>query len=101
MVFFTQGTLTIGTFIVFLILGYNLYIPIKVMMIDYPTLTYMNQSLNRILTVLDNPILENGQNRTPKKYDIDFKNVSFGYTDTKVLNGINFHVDERSLVALV
>gem|GEM_PF-3296689 len=54
--FFSGGDLSIPVFLTFLILGYNLYNPLKVMMVDYPILKYMNVSLERIIKVLQEPL---------------------------------------------
>jgi len=99
--YFINNTITIPVLITFLILGYNLYNPLKVLMVDYPILRYMNESLKRIITVLNEPTMQTQQNIVPTKYDISFENVDFSYNEKPTLVDINFHISEKSMLALV
>jgi len=99
--YFTNNTITIPVLITFLILGYNLYNPLKVLMVDYPVLRYMNESLKRIIAILNQPTMETQQDVFPKKYDISFENVDFSYNEKPTLVNINFHIPEKSMLALV
>jgi len=99
--YFTNNTITIPVLITFLILGYNLYNPLKVLMVDYPILRYMNESLKRIISVLNEPTMETEQNLFPEKHDISFENVNFGYSKKLNVRNLNFHIPEKSMLALV
>jgi len=70
------------------------------MMVDYPILKYMNVSLERIIKVLQEP-LPSEWNQFPQTYDISFTNVTFGYTDTPILQNVSFYIPQHSLTALV
>ncbi|NAW50548.1 ATP-binding cassette domain-containing protein [Elizabethkingia argentiflava] len=95
------NTITIPVFITFLIMGYNLYNPLKIVMVDYLVLRYMNESLNRIIDVMEEPTMETGKNEWPDRFDIAFENVSFGYSDKSTVQYLNFRVPEKSMLALV
>ncbi|WP_047490742.1 ABC transporter ATP-binding protein [Chryseobacterium sp.] len=99
--FLFSHSITIPVLITFLIMGYNLYNPLKVVMVDYLVLRYMNESLSRIIGILEEPTMETGENKLPEHYEIHFNNVSFGYQDKMTLQEINFTVPERSMLALV
>jgi len=99
--YFTNNTITIPVLITFLILGYNLYNPLKVIMVDYPILRYMNESLIRIIDVLNEPTMETQKDEFPQKHDITFENVDFSYNEKSTLTNINFHIPEKSMLALV
>jgi len=99
--YFSNNTITIPVLITFLILGYNLYNPLKVLMVDYPILRYMNESLIRIIDVLNEPTMETQNDEFPKKHDITFENVDFSYNEKSTLTNINFHIPEKSMLALV
>jgi len=99
--YFTNNTITIPVLITFLILGYNLYNPLKVLIVDYPILRYMNESLKRIISVLNEPTMETEQNLFPEKHDISFENVNFGYSEKLNVQNLNFHIPEKSMLALV
>ncbi len=94
-------SITIPVLITFLIMGYNLYNPLKVVMVDYLVLRYMNESLIRIIGVLDTPTMETEKNEVPKQFKISFENVSFGYQDKRTVKSLNFNIPQGSMTALV
>ncbi|WP_417886040.1 ABC transporter ATP-binding protein [Zunongwangia sp.] len=99
--YLNDNTITIPVLISFLILGYHLYNPLKVVMVDYLSLRYMNESLKRIIEMLDAPTMASGTAELPQKFDIGFKEVSFGYQNKPTVHGLNFHIPEKSMLALV
>lgn len=99
--YLSNNSITIPVLITFLIMGYNLYSPLKVIMVDYLVLRYMNESLDRVIGVMEEPTMETAKNELPEQYDIHFENVTFAYGDRPVLQNLNFTVPERSMLALV
>ena len=100
--YWAGGSLTIPVLITFLIMGYNLYQPLKILMVDYILLRYMNVSLTRIIQVLNTPVPEANHPKVPDHYDIKFDQVTFGYLEnTPVLKEVSFQVPEKSMLALV
>lgn len=99
---FTKGGITVATLITFLIVGYRLYEPIKIVLVDYVILRYMNISIERVIALLKTPEQSAGKKQVPTRFDISFEKVTFGYQPAKnVLEDISFHVPERSMLALV
>lgn len=99
--FLSGNSITIPVLITFLIMGYNLYNPLKIVMVDYIMLRYMNESLQRIINVLETPTMETSKSEFPSHYDINFENVNFGYQEKQILHNISFSVPEKSMLALV
>ncbi|MAG86288.1 MAG: ABC transporter [Zunongwangia sp.] len=100
--YYLNGNLiTIPVLISFLILGYHLFHPLKVVMVDYLSLRYMNESLKRIIEMLDAPTMASGTAKLPDKFDICFKEVSFGYGNKPTVQGLSFDIPEKSMLALV
>ncbi|WP_313386747.1 ABC transporter ATP-binding protein [Chishuiella sp.] len=99
--FLSGNSITIPVLITFLIMGYNLYNPLKIVMVDYIMLRYMNESLQRIINVLEAPTMETSKSEFPSHYDINFENVNFGYQEKQILHNISFSVPEKSMLALV
>ncbi|MEM9673175.1 MAG: ABC transporter ATP-binding protein [Bacteroidota bacterium] len=96
------GTVTSAVLIAFLILGYRLYEPMKILMVEYPVLSYMNVSLNRMIDVLEAPEQEAGQGEHPSTYDIEFDQVGFRYVDDQpVLTDVSFRASAGTMTALV
>lgn len=94
-------SITIPVLITFLIMGYNLYNPLKVVMVDYLVLRYMNESLNRVINVLEEPTMETEKDQLPLNYNIAFENVSFAYQDKMTVQNLDFKIPEKSMLALV
>ncbi|WP_010250556.1 ABC transporter ATP-binding protein [Myroides injenensis] len=100
--FLINESISVPVLITFLILGYALYTPLKVVMVDYLSLSSMNESLNRVVEVLETPIMETSKELVPKEYDIEFNDVSFGYLENqKTIANLSFNVPASSMLALV
>ncbi len=99
--YLTVNSIAIPVLITFLILGYQFYAPLKIVLVDYLLLRNMNESLVRIIDVLETPTMETDKDETPKHFDISFENVSFGYLDKITVKDLNFTVPEKSMLALV
>ncbi|WP_267740680.1 ABC transporter ATP-binding protein [Myroides injenensis] len=99
--YLSNHSITVPVLLTFLIMGYNLYAPLKIVMIDYLVLRYMNESLERIITVLETPTMETDHNEIPKSFDIAFHKVDFSYNEEKTLQDISFTVPEKSMLALI
>ena len=99
--YLSGNSITIPVLITFLIMGYNIYNPLKVVMVDYLILRYMNESLNRVVNVMEEPTMETGKDELPTRFDIAFEKVSFGYLDKMTVQDLSFTVPEKSMLALV
>lgn len=100
--FLESGTLNVPTFLLFLILGYAFYEPLKTLSVFIGEMRYMNIAASRVVASLNTEILsETSYDMKIHNYDIEFKNVSFKYQDTEVIKDVNFHIPERSITALV
>ncbi|MEM6842285.1 MAG: ABC transporter ATP-binding protein [Bacteroidota bacterium] len=96
------GAVTPPVLIAFLILGYRLYEPMKILMVEYPVLSYMNVSLGRVINVLEASEQEAGDEQHPQSYDIAFDQVSFSYVDEQlVLDNVSFRSPSGTMTALV
>lgn len=95
------STISIPVLVAFLVVGYRLYEPLKLLMIDYSMLRYMNVSVERIIKLLQSPLQNCGKKIAPDRYDIEFKNVSFSYLDRDILSDISFRIPAHGITALV
>ncbi|MEL6639145.1 MAG: ABC transporter ATP-binding protein [Bacteroidota bacterium] len=98
---FQEQTLSIPVLIAFLIVGYRLYEPLKILMINYTMLKYMNVSVRRIRQLLDAPLQSHRDVPLPMTYDIQFEDVSFAYDDRRVLDRVSFKMPHGGMTALV
>ena len=99
---FLGGSLMLKTLLIFLVLGLQLYNPIKNMVTYLPLLRIMAASLERIQAVLDEkPLPEPDDDPQLSRFDIEFRDVWFKYEDADVLKGVNFSVPQNTITALV
>ncbi|MEM6735163.1 MAG: ABC transporter ATP-binding protein [Bacteroidota bacterium] len=97
----TENAIDIPVMVAFLIIGYRLYEPLKLLMVDYTVLNYMNTSLVRILDLLKAP-LQGGEKTTQmESYEIEFKKVTFSYLDREILKDVSFTIPQKAMTALV
>lgn len=96
-----DSTLTIQAYIALLIVGYKLYEPLKLLMVNYAILKYMNISAERIIQLIKSPLQNSGKNILPDSYEIKFENVTFSYLDREILKDISFTIPEKRITALV
>ncbi|PMB17841.1 ABC transporter ATP-binding protein [Fischerella thermalis] len=102
-ILYLTGSLSIPTFILFVVLGIGFNRPIMNVIFHGMTAFYqINAAAQRITQVFNEPSLaQPSEPKQPQGYAIAFRNVSFGYNDTLVLNHINFTVPEGSVTAVV
>ncbi|MCV6608237.1 MAG: ABC transporter ATP-binding protein/permease, partial [Campylobacterales bacterium] len=100
--YYDNTTLTATYFIGFIILSYRVFEPVKLFLVDFLELRYMNNSLERIIEVLQyeeidkyNPSLK------IQNSSIHFKNVSFSYNKKEVLKDLTLSFKENQITALV
>ncbi|MEM6801932.1 MAG: ABC transporter ATP-binding protein, partial [Bacteroidota bacterium] len=100
--FLSGGSLEAKILIAFLIIGYRLYEPMKLLMVEYPVLSYMNISLTRVINLLEAKEQDVGENKSPTNFDISFEDVHFQYVEgKKTLDGISFKAPMGTMTALV
>ena len=79
---------------------------VSLMAIMYVSMyAFMGQSvvekLESIFEEMNSNKLTFGSNKEFENYNITFENVSFGYTDKKIINDLNFSLEENKSYALV
>ncbi|HBR00589.1 MULTISPECIES: ABC transporter ATP-binding protein [unclassified Roseofilum] len=97
-----QGEIAIAVFLLFLVLGLQFYTPIFGLM-EFAAMTrIMDAALDRVAEVLNlSPLPEPQQSPKLERFDIEFKNVSFSYEGTPILQNMSFTVPEHSMTALI
>ncbi|MEM8641050.1 MAG: ABC transporter ATP-binding protein [Cyanobacteria bacterium P01_G01_bin.54] len=100
---YLHGSLSIPTFILFVVLGIGFNRPIMSVLFHGMTGFYqVNAAAERITQVFNEPALsEPAHPQTPEGYAIAFQEVAFSYHDIPILQQLNFTVPEGSVTALV
>jgi ATP-binding cassette subfamily B protein len=117
--FLLNGTLSVPTFTLFLLIGIGFNRPLyQLFFVTGNAIHAVTQSGKRILDVLNEPALSEPANpQTPRGYGIEFRNVSFSYVNDNgqmtndgslvtghsslVLNDVSFTILQGSVTALV
>lgn len=100
--FYFSGQITIPVLVMFLILGYIFYDPLKIVGPAGAEMRYMNVGAERIMNVLDEkPLPEPKEDHNLKNFDIEFKNVSFKYEDDYVLKNVSFKIPQNAITAFI
>lgn len=100
--FFDLGGMELPVFLLFLVIGYKFFEPLVNFGIFTSEMKYMALAAKRITDVVETkPLSECADPRVPTEFNIEFEDVSFGYTDKTVLKNINADFAENSITALV
>ena len=96
------GTLTVPIFLLFLVLGYQFFEPLKQMSMFIAEMRYMTVAGERISDVLASKPLSEPQGSAPlDRFDIEFEGVTFAYGDKDVLKNVDLKIPEKNVTALV
>ncbi len=100
-----NSSLSAAEFIYYLVIFYSIINPAKDLSKAVYSIQKGKASLDRIDVILqaENPLKEVKNPVVPKPFSdkIEYKNVSFKYTDTYVLKNINLTIEKGKMVALV
>lgn len=85
---------------------FDIFGPIKVLYGEAARFTVMNSCIDRIEELFDvTELSDSGKEHIPDKEEnnteIEFSNVTFGYSDEDVIRDVTFKVNKNSMVALV
>ena len=95
------GQINILVYIAYLILTASIYLPIEEVLTYMSMIIMLDGVVGRIKEVKTMPIQEGKQEMQPKNYDIEFKDVVFGYEDYTVINGVSFTAKQGEVTALI
>lgn len=96
-----NGQINILVYIAFLIIAASIYLPIESFLAFMGMIDMMDSVVSRIKEIKTLPIQEGKTEMNPKNYDIEFKDVYFGYDDYSVINGVSFIAKQGEVTALI
>lgn len=100
--FLSEGTITIPVIIMFLVIGYKFYEPLQQMGVFVSEMRYMTLAADRINDVMNvKPLSAASTKMVSAGFEIEFKDVDFGYGEKRVLKDFNAVFPEKSITALV
>ena len=95
---FINGTLEINTFLMFLFVGTRIFDPLELALANYTGLQMAAVSGERILNLLDTKPMS-GNCELNNHSNIEIKNLSFSYKDSKVIEDVTRDINENELTA--
>ncbi|VEP17548.1 ABC transporter HlyB/MsbA family protein [Hyella patelloides LEGE 07179] len=97
-----KGSLSIPTFILFLLLGLGMTKPLVKLIESSDVYLKTQEGLTRIAAILDEPaITQPKQSEIPNGLAIAFQDVSFGYEDKQVIHNLDLVIPQGKITALV
>ena len=95
------GEVSVLVYIVFLMLTTSIYLPIEGIISFMAMIVMLDAVVGRIKEIKTMPIQEGKKRMEIKNYDIEFKDVYFGYDDYSVINGVSFTAKQGEITALI
>jgi len=101
-VLLTTGSVDMFTYLIFMVIGSRVYVPVNEVMSNIAVLVYLDVRIDRMNEMEALPIQQGNTDFTPQGYDIEFHNVDFSYESGKqVLRDVSFTAKQGEITALV
>ena len=95
------GEVSLLAYIVFLMLTTSIYLPIEGIITFMSMIVMLDAVVGRIKEIKTMPIQEGKRHMEITNYDIEFKDVYFGYDNYSVINGVSFIAKQGEITALI
>ena len=95
------GEINILVYIAFLMMTTSIYLPIEGIITFMSMIVMLDAVVGRIKEIKTMPIQEGKKNMGITNYDIEFKDVYFGYDNYSVINGVSFIAKQGEITALI
>ena len=95
------GEINILVYITFLMMTTSIYLPIEGIITFMSMIVMLDAVVGRIKEIKTMPIQEGKKNMEITNYDIEFKDVYFGYDNYSVINGVSFIAKQGEITALI
>ena len=95
------GEVSVLVYIAFLMLTASVYLTIEGIITFMSMIVMLDAVVGRIKEIKTMPVQEGKKDIDIKNYDIEFKDVYFGYDDYSVINGVSFTAKQGEITALI
>ena len=95
------GEINILVYIAFLMMTTSIYLPIEGIITFMSMIVMLDAVVGRIKEIKTMPIQEGKKNMEITNYDVEFKDVYFGYDNYSVINGVSFIAKQGEITALI
>lgn len=95
------GEINLLVYIAYLMLTASIYLPIEGILSYIVMIVLLDGVVARIKEIKTMPIQEGKQEMQARDYNIDFRDVVFGYEDYSVINGVSFTAKQGEVTTLI
>ena len=95
------GEVSALVYIAFLMLTASIYLTIEGIITFMSMIVILDAVVGRIKEIKTMPVQKGKKDIDIKNYDIEFKDVYFGYDDYSVINGVSFTAKQGEITALI
>lgn len=95
------GEINILVYIAFLMMTTSIYLPIEGIITFMSMIVMLDAVVGRIKEIKTMPIQEGKKQMEITNYDIEFKDIYFGYDNYSVINGVSFIAKQGEITALI
>ena len=95
------GKINILVYIAFLMMTTSIYLPIEGIITFMSMIVMLDAVVGRIKEIKTMPIQEGKKQMEITNYDIEFKDIYFGYDNYSVINGVSFIAKQGEITALI
>ena len=95
------GEINILVYIAFLMMTTSIYLPIEGIITFMSMIVMLDAVVGRIREIKTMPIQEGKKQMEITNYDIEFKDIYFGYDNYSVINGVSFIAKQGEITALI
>ena len=95
------GEVSVLVYIAFLMLTASIYLTIEGIITFMSMIVILDAVVGRIKEIKTMPVQEGKKDIEIKNYDIEFKDVYFGYDDYSVINRVSFTAKQGEITALI
>ncbi|MBD8499361.1 ABC transporter ATP-binding protein [Paenibacillus arenosi] len=100
--FYMDGTLTLGTFVLCILLAMSMGLPLMRLVEFLPIFPNLQQKAQKIEQLFDEEEMVDGHSHAaPQHYSVSFQNVAFAYDDKEAIHDVSFTARENTVTALI
>ncbi len=97
-----SGQMDLTKTLVFIFYSFSIFASLEPISDSAHTLGVIDDAMNQLDSLKGEHLIDsNGKDVKLDHYDIEFKDVDFGYDSRKVLSGVSFRIPERTTTAIV
>ena len=96
------GKMDFSVMLVFVFFSFTVFASLEPISDSAHTLSVINDAMDRLDALKGDKFIDSdGKEICPEHYDIEFKNVNFGYDSRQILKAVSFRIPEKTSAAIV